>query len=194
MLSIGIADTFQILAILLMGLGMLFNIEFDGAPQEILGAMLFAAFISVILQHVVLALNRLLVIRNIRAFQRKSRKEWLYFNRKEFFIQSSTDVQVYSIAQKNETHNCRLLNTTERRILIQSFVGFIFAGLVYIPSQLQEMQCFHSMYFTGALNVLWIIFCAIQPITYLIMNKQIRRRSMLLIMCSKEKIPQIKKI
>ncbi|KAI1711193.1 hypothetical protein Ddc_13025 [Ditylenchus destructor] len=80
MLSIGIADTFQILSQLVMGLGMAFDMEFNGLYEEILGATLYAAFITVIMQHVVLALNRFMVFRNINVSNDKSTKEWLCFN------------------------------------------------------------------------------------------------------------------
>ncbi|KAI1711192.1 serpentine type 7TM GPCR chemoreceptor srx domain-containing protein [Ditylenchus destructor] len=262
MLSIGIADAFQILALLVMGLGMTFDIEFDGMLEEILGAMLYAAFITVIMQHVVLALNRFLVFRNINVSNDKSTKEWLCFNlliflcwawatmfcviylspiccmefddstymlaynkdmvlcnvikeidfyttapapviglfiylliiykliknKQEFNAHNSPSGvgHIHPSVQKPEKSQHRLFTSRELGILIQSFTGFIFAAIIFIAAQLRNLEAFQSCYFSGFVTVLWIMFCAIQPIMYLIMNSKIRRRSLLLLMCSTE--------
>ncbi|KAI1700154.1 serpentine type 7TM GPCR chemoreceptor srx domain-containing protein [Ditylenchus destructor] len=264
MLSIGIADTFQILVHLIMAISLAFDIGVDGPLEEIMGSLLFPAFVVAILQQLVLALNRFLVLLHLNVPKVESKRERLCFNalifacwvwaailcvvylspvcnmnfdegtfqldydknstlcelvedvefyttlpapviglftyvvivyrlikdRKEFNVRSTsvTDMRTFGDSQfgtsinNHQKYNQRLLTARELRILVQCIVGFVFAWIVYVPWQFKDTDSLRTRYFFAGITMLWIIFCAIQPAMYLIMNRKIRRRSLQLFM------------
>uniref|UniRef100_A0A915CT71 Uncharacterized protein n=1 Tax=Ditylenchus dipsaci TaxID=166011 RepID=A0A915CT71_9BILA len=69
MLSIGLMDIMQLISHVLVALGMIFNWQFDGFLENIIGSLLFAAFMAAMIQHLILAVNRLLVVLQIEVSQ-----------------------------------------------------------------------------------------------------------------------------
>lgn len=85
MFSIGVLNTIQLLCIGINGLGMLFGWHFGGSGWAVtlIGSLLNASFAAVAPQHLLLAVNRLIVVRQMRVpsggdYSRTSRGERLF--------------------------------------------------------------------------------------------------------------------
>ena len=65
MLSIGVLDILQLLVHCINGVAMLNDHLFEGWPKTVLGGMLFSSWMVMTPQHLLLAVNRLLVVRKL---------------------------------------------------------------------------------------------------------------------------------
>jgi len=79
MLSIGVADTAQLLVHCIDGLAMMCDYVFTGWAINLLGAVLMSAWMAMVPQHTVLAANRLMVVAE-GAEHGTSAREWLVAN------------------------------------------------------------------------------------------------------------------
>uniref|UniRef100_A0A915E752 Vomeronasal type-1 receptor n=1 Tax=Ditylenchus dipsaci TaxID=166011 RepID=A0A915E752_9BILA len=78
------------------------------------------------------------------------------------------------------------MTAQEVRILIQSSSAFVFLCLLIAAFNIEIYLGWVTPKSIAAANSCWICFCGVGPVLYLTMNKNIRRRSLLLLRCTIE--------